>query len=163
MPLVTRGDGVSLPESNQAIISTSVDVFDQDGFNLGFLESMTRTDARPTTPIRHLDARDAGRIIEQAPQPETVTLAVTGFALYNRSQFRNSIMHRLPGAAGANFRSLNSQGIPFELVEEWEQPATRVRGRNVYLDCYLTNYTRPVNIGTVTIAETANITVSYVE
>lgn len=145
------------------VISSSVDVLDEDGFNIGFMQQISRTDNRPTTLVRHLDAIDAGRVIEQAPGPETNTLNVVGFALYNTGVDRRSLLNRIVGQGGAKFRSLNSQQLPFELTERWIHPATRLTGETLYGDCWLTNYTRPVNIGTVAIAETANITATWVE
>lgn len=163
MPLQTRGDAVAIPESNQVVISSSVDILDDDGFNIGFLQQINRTDNRPTQPIRHLDAVDGGRVIEQAPGPETNTLNATGFAIYNTGVDRRSLLNRITGVGGARFRSLNSQQLPFELTERWIHPATNLAGETLYGDCWLTNYSRPVNIGTIAIAETANITASWVE
>lgn len=145
------------------VISTSVDVLDDDGFNMGFVQQISRTDARPTTPIRHLDSVDAGRIIEQSPGTETNTLNVTGFALYNTGVDNRSLLNRIAGGAASAFTCLNSQRIPFEMTERWTHPSTSRGGETLYGDCMLTNYTRPVNIGTVTIAETCNITASWVE
>ncbi len=163
MPIQTRGDGVSIPEANQVVISTTVDVLDDEGFNIGFLQAVNRTDARPTESIRHLDASDAGRILEQSPGVETNTLNLTGLALYNTGVDRRALLNRVAGAASAPFRSLNSQQIPFEITEQWTHPASQARGETLYGDCMLTNYTRPVNIGTVTITETANVTATWVE
>lgn len=145
------------------VISTTVDVLDDEGFNIGFLQSISRTDARPTESVRHLDASDAGRILEQAPGVETNTLNLTGFALYNSGVDRRSLLNRVVGANSAPFRSLNSQQLPFEITEQWTHPASNARGQTLYGDCMLTNYTRPVNIGTVTITETANATATWVE
>lgn len=163
MAIQTRGDGVSIPTSNQVVISTTVDVLDDEGFNIGFIQTINRTDARPTELIRHLDASDAGRILEQSPGVETNTLNLTGFALYNSGVDRRSLLNRMVGARSSPFRSLNSQQIPFEITEQWTQPASNARGQTLYGDCMLTNYTRPVNIGAVTITETANAAVTWVE
>ena len=163
MPIATRGDGVSIPESNQVIISTTVDVLDDAGFNIGFLQQINRTDSRPTNRIRHLDSVDAGRTLEQSPAPEDNSLSVSGFALYNTGVDRRSILNRMVGTASNRFRSLNSQSIPFEMTERWTHPGTRQVGETLYGDCYLTRYTRPVNIGTVMITESADINVSWVE
>lgn len=168
LQLQTRGDGVGLPESNKVVISTSVDIFDDGGVNIGFLQQISRTDARPATPIRHLAAGDAGRMIEQSPGPELNTLNVTGYALYNVSPARESLLNRITGrttdTAGNLFRSLNSQFLPFQLEERWTHPGnTSQRGKTLYGDCYLTNYTRPVSIATVNIVETANIQATWVE
>lgn len=163
MAIQTRGDGVSIPESNQVVISTTVDVLDDEGFNIGFLQNINRTDDRPTDAIRHLDASDAGRMLEQAPGVENNTLTLTGFALYNTGVNRRSLLNRIIGASSSPFRSLNSQQIPFEITEQWTHPASNARGQTLYGDCMLTNYSRPVNIGNITISETANVKCTWVE
>lgn len=145
------------------VISTSVDVLDDLGFNIGFIQQINRNDARPTARIRHLDSIDAGRVLEQAPSPEDNTLNFTGFALYNTGVDNRSLLNRLPGSAGAAFKSLNSQSIPFEVTEQWTHPANGLVGTTLYGDVMLTSYTRPVNIGTATISETAAGNVTFVE
>jgi hypothetical protein len=163
MPLQTRGDGVSIPTSNQVVISTSVDVLDDLGFNIGFIQQLTRNDSRPTTPVRHLDSIDAGRILEQAPGVEDDTLNFTGLALYNTGVDNRSLLNRLPGSAGSGFKSLNSNSIPFEVTEAWTHPTTGLTGSTLFGDVLLTTYSRPVNIGTATISETAAGRVTFIE
>lgn len=170
LQLQTRGDGVAIPESNKVVISTSVDVLDDSGTNIGFLQQISRTDARAMTPIRHLSEQDAGRMIEQSPAPELNTINVTGYALYNRGGAKDSLLNRITGriadtpVGGDAFRSLNSQFLPFQLTEKWIHPAnSALVGETKYGDCYLTNYTRPVAIATVNIVETANIQATWVE
>lgn len=167
MPIQTRGDAVSIPDANRVVISTSVDVLDSEGTNIGFLQQISRTDARTMNPIRHLDSVDAGRMLEQSPAPELNTLNITGYAVYNTGQDRESLLNRVTGRAaaggGQRFRSLNSQFLPFQLIEAWTHPATGARGETQYGDCYLTNYTRPVSIATVMIVETANVQATWVE
>lgn len=164
MPFVTQGDRVGVPDTNLAVVSSSVDVFDTDGLNIGFMQQITRTDTRQVTRIRHLDSFDAGRIVEQVPMPEDLSLNVMGFALYNRGSDKQSLINRIGGSGSARFKSLNSQQIPFNLLEEWTHPANpNNRGQTYYLGCWLTNYSRPINIGTVTVAETATIQPSWVD
>lgn len=164
MPLVNYGDAVSIPNTNRAVISTSVDVWDETGGNIGFISAMSRTDARQTTPIRHLDSSDAGRIVEQSPGPETNTLNITGYALYNVGNQKKGLIHRLVQDVASIFRSLNGQHIPFDITERFAHPQNADQETEyAYLGCWLTNFSHPVNIGTVSIAETANVTVSWVE
>lgn len=166
--LQARGDGVLIPETNRAVISTSVDVLDDLGRNIGFLQQISRTDARAMTPIRHLDSIDAGKMIEQSPGVELNTLNITGYALYNLDTTRSSLLNRITSREGPRqgnlFKSLNSQFLPFQLIERWTQPSnTTLVGETLYGDCYLTNYTRPVSIATVNIVETANVQATWVE
>lgn len=164
MPLITRGDGVKIPDVNQAVISTSVDVFDEQGVNIGYMSQLTRTDTRNTFRVRHLDSQDAGRVIEQVPSPEDNALSANGLSLYDIGVVKKSLIHRLAGVNGQRFRSLNSQFIPFVVREEWTHPSSPGQfGQTLYLGCMLTNFTRPVNIGTAQIAESANVVPSWVE
>lgn len=163
MPIATRGDGVSLPEGNRVIVSTSVDVLDDDGFNIGFVQQLSRTDTRQVLRVRHLDSVDAGRVLELSPGPEDNSLNATGFALYSRGLDPGAILNRIPGINGQPFNSLNSNAIPFEIVEVWTQPNTGVVGETTYGDNLLNNYTRPVNIGAIQIVETVAMITSWIE
>jgi hypothetical protein len=163
MPIATRGDGVSLPSGNRVIVSTSIDVLDDDGFNIGFIQQLNRTDTRQIMRVRHLDSVDAGRVIELSPGPEDNSLNATGFALYARGADPGAILNRLPGINGQVFKSLNSNAIPFEIIEVWTQPATGAVGETTYGDNLINNYTRPVNIGAIQISETAAMVTSWIE
>lgn len=163
MPLTTRGDGVSLPEGNRVIVSTSVDVLDDDGFPIGFVQQLSRSDTRQIIRVRHLDSIDAGRVVELSPGPEDNSLNATGFALYSRGLDPGAILNRIPGLGGQAFKSLNSNAIPFELIEVWTQPATGETAETTYGDNLLQTYNRPINIGAIQISETAAMVTSWVE
>jgi hypothetical protein len=159
------GDGVGIPGTNQVVVSTSIDVLDEQGFNIGFVTRIDRRDARPVERIRHLNAEDAGRTVEMTPSPEGVTLDVTGFYIYPKSALeKRSLLNRLPQSVdgAASFRSLNSQKIPFVIVERTRHPATNVESKTTYVGCWLTAFSRPINIGTATVAETATVEVQAV-
>lgn len=161
------GDGVGIPASNQSVISTSIDILDEHGNAIGYITSINRRDSRPVDSIRHLNAADAGRKLEGAPHPEDVTLDVTGFALYPRNNTsRNSLLNRLPQAVEGSdaFKSLNSQKIPFIIMEKTVHPADPNKVQTTtYVGCWLTAYSKPVNIGTATIAETASVWVQAID
>lgn len=176
MPLVAYGDRVDMPDTNRVIISTSIDIFTEQGVNIGFMSALTRADNRQTTLIRHLDSVDAGRVVEQAPGPETVTLNCTGYALYMQGSARQSLIHRMVPQV-QNWHSLNGQHIPFDIEERATHPAF-TRGADptqgvpapentyfstTYLGAWLTSYNRPLNVGSVVISETANANVSWVD
>jgi hypothetical protein len=163
MPIATRGDGVSLPEQNRVIVSTSVDVLDDDGFNVGFIQQLNRNDTRQILRVRHLDIGDAGRVLELSPGPEDNTLNATGFALYARGADPGAVINRIAGLNGQAFKSLNSNAIPFEVVEVYEHPATHATGETTYGDNLINNYSRPVNIGAVQIVESCAMITSWVE
>jgi hypothetical protein len=163
MGLVKQGYGVGNAPSNRTVISTTVGVFDDDGFEIGFIQSIDRSDSRPTQKVRHLNKADAGRIIEQQPGVEDVTVNVNGWALYQKSDSdKQSLLNRLPTGAGA-FVSLNQQSIPFNIREEETHPATGAENVTLYLGCMLTSYSKPININTASIVERATVAVSYIE
>lgn len=163
MGLVAHGSGVGLAPGNQTVISTTVDVFDEGGNNIGFISQLNRNDTRPVVPIRHLDSSDAGRILELQPGPETYQLTATGYALYNVAEdVGGSLLNRLPQGAAA-FKVMNDQSIPFTIEEAETHPATTIVNRTLFLGCMLNSYSKPLNIGSVTVTETAGITVSWVE
>lgn len=173
--LMRLGDGVGLTDSNRALISTAVDLYDEDGQLVGYATGIERTDRRTVTKVRHLSSADAGRVVEQVPSPEDVVLRVTGFALFNKQDLSGRIPHyslagrlsRGTGNAGFGgvylFKSLNSQKFPFTLKEENVHPQTLARATTFYHNCMLTDYTKPMNLGTVTVAETCSVQVGQVD
>lgn len=163
MSIATRGDGVSIPEQNRVIVSTSVDVLDDDGFNIGFIQQLNRTDTRQVLRVRHLDSGDAGRVLELSPGPEDNSLNATGFALYARGSDPGAVINRLAGLGGTIFKSLNSNAIPFEIIEVYTHPATGAVGETTYGDNLMNNYSRPVNIGAIQIVESVAMITSWIE
>ncbi len=161
--LVTQGSTVGIPAENKAVISSSVDVFDQDGFNIGFVSQITPAHNRAVQRIRHLNSADAGRVIESAPSPEDISIAVTGLNLYNISESQQqSLISRLPGQAGARFKTLNDQKAPFFLQVVEIHPESGLENESTYLGCWLTRYNRPINIAGATIAATGDISVENI-
>lgn len=173
--LIRLGDGVGLAESNRSVISTSIDLYDQNGNLVGYATQANRTDNRTVERVRHLSSSDAGRTIEQAPGPEDVSLDVNGFALYNTPQLDGQFPHYslaarlskgtdLPAIGGEYlFKSINSQRTPFNLRVEEVHPQTQARSITVYFNCMLLTYTKPMNLGAITLAETCRIQVGQVD
>lgn len=167
--LVSAGDGVGIGVANRATITTSYDVYDDQGNLVGYITDIDRTDSRTVQRIRHLSSHDAGRTIEQAPGPDEVSLATTGFALYNKPEQTGDLPHfslaaRFGGLTGTPlFKSLNSQRVAFNIRVEEIHPATGAISRTYYIGCLITNYTKPVSLGNVTVAETCNIQVGVVD
>jgi hypothetical protein len=178
-----NGDGVAVPSNNQVVVSTSVQIKIGDGNDVGFAQSITRNDTRRVDRIRHLSAVDAGRIMEQAPGPEDYTLRITGFAVYSDADIlatnpgekaTGSFLNQLLGAAGPQqvgnlshtiFRSMQSQIVPFDVVEERRRPGNddpNSFGRTIYADCWMTSYSSPIQIGQITIAEDVSCQPTYI-
>lgn len=164
MGLVKHGYGVGQSPDAQVVVSTAITVYDEQGIEIGFIQSLQRNDTRTTVPIRHLNKADAGRIVEQVPNVENYTLSASSFGLWNvSSTSRRSLLNRLPGSGSEAFVVLNQQQIPFVIRQVEEHPATGIQNVTLWLGCMLTSFNRPVNVGTATISETCNITPSWVE
>ncbi len=155
--------GVSIPESHRTVISTSVDILDMQGNNIGYITNFSPTHDRAMTKIRHLNSLDAGRVVEMSPGPSNVTITVGGFALYNK-QNDGSLIQRLGGGSTKKaMRMLEEQTVPFLIVEVETHPKTGDKTAIGYHMCWLSAHGSPKNIGTVTIAETATIQVGWAD
>ena len=121
--LIQRGDGVSFPRENRVINAATIDILDDEGFRIGFIQQISETLGRPVTGIRHLNSLDAGRKIEQVPGVEDITITIQGYSLYDKSiTERDSLIHRLGGPMAAA-KSLMGQSIPFNIVKREVHPA----------------------------------------
>jgi len=153
--------GVSIPEDNRTIVSTSVDILDSKGNNIGYITNFSPSWTRNITKVRHLNSLDAGRIIEMVPGPSDVTITVGGFALYNNDN-DGSLVQRLGGGSTKKaMKMLEEQSIPFVISERATHPKTGKSVGTTYHICWLSATSSPKNIGTVTIAETATIQVGW--
>ena len=150
--LVQRGVGVGIPKENQAMIPSAVDIFDEQGNNIGFINNFAPTHRRPADRLRHLNSADAGRPLEQSPRPEDVTITVGGFGLFAKSlSDRGSLLNRIPGPDGAAFNTLKikiarmypprERDVPGDLGR---QPADHVRVVHPRLDDIGPGFPEPV-------------------
>jgi hypothetical protein len=160
---IQLGHGVGLDKNNQAVIATSIDIFDTDGNNIGYCVSVSRNDTRNVQRIRHLNSADAGRIVEMSPSPSDTNLTVNGFALYNDADRRRGLLNRLPGSAAAQFATMDEQKENFTIKVREKHPSTGDETITYYHGCMLTGYTKPMNITTANVTETAMIAVSWVD
>ncbi len=161
--IVTQGSSVGIPAENRAVITSTVDLFDTDGFNIGFITQITAAHARNVQRLRHLNSADAGRVIESAPSPEDINLSATGFNLYDKTaEDKQSLISRLPGRAGARFKTLNDQKDAFLLKILETHPTSGLTNQSTYLGCWMTSYNRPINIAGATIAASGNISVENI-
>lgn len=174
--LVRYGDGVGVGEANRIVLPSSVDLYDDDGQLVGYAKSIARADERNVERQRHLSSSDAGRVIEQTPLPENVTITVSGFSLYNKTDLTGKIPHyslaaRLSKGTGAQggfggdylFKSINSQKIPFNMRKVVIHPATAASSVVWFRGCMLTRYSETSNIGEATETSEATIQVSWVD
>lgn len=181
MATTIRGDGVAIPTTNKVVISTTVDVLDDDGNPMGFIQSLNRTDTRRVDRLRELSATSAGRTVEQSPGPEDLSVRVTGFAIYAVGGIKGSLLDRLlqpvlgsalrgnqvlaPSPQGGSLiKSINSQQVPIQVTERFVHPASPGAETGIlYGDCMLTNYSHPVAIGTINIAEEVQLQPRFIE
>lgn len=147
----------------KVLLPTRVSILDRDGFAIGYITGFTPTLARPTEKIRHIGHADAGRVLEQAPRVEDISMSVTGFALYNTVNEKGSLIQRL-GAWNPvqTLASLQEQHYGFTILHVEKDPRNNntVDARE-YEDCWLQNYSRNFNItGGATVVDTAQIFIS---
>lgn len=163
MARILRGDGVNFPSRNRIVASSTLDVYDDSGFIIGFVTNFNETQARAVTRIRHLSSRDAGRIIEMSPNTEDINLTVNGYSLYDISLTeKGSLIHRM-GSAMRALKSLQSQAEPFNMVRTETHPSSGELVRDVYFDCWFTNFTRNRDIGRLVQTDNATIAVGQKE
>ena len=161
-----RGVGLATPDTNIIVVPFSISIvvgIDE----IGFIDRIDYATRRTVDRKRHLNQSDAGRVIEQVPLPEDMTLTATGLGLYN-----SSILGRLTGQAPgrsddslyALFHTLHSQAHPFNVEVQAVHPAdTNQKFTILYGECWLTDFGMPINIGDSSIAETATIQPSWAE
>ena len=163
MAQILRGDGVNFPSKNRVISSSSLDIYDDEGFIIGFVTNFDEQMTRQMTRIRHLSSRDAGRVIEMSPGTEDISLNVNGYSLYDLSlTSKGSLIHRL-GSAMRAMKSLVSQAEAFNLVRIETHPSSGEQVRDVYYDCWLSNFSRMRDIGRLVQMDRATIQVGQKE
>lgn len=160
-----KGYGVGLPPSNKVVIPFSVTIYDLLGNEIGFITDLSYETSRRVERIRHLNAFDAGRIIEQSPAPEDFSVSCTGFSLYTDDLANpQSVIGRLTKETGiAVFEALNQQKIPFNIVKEVVHPATGKGFQTIFYECWLSRYSETFATRNVVVTASATVQPSYVE
>lgn len=160
---VIRGDGVSFPAKNRIVNSSTLDIYDDEGYIIGFITNFDEQGNRPITRIRHLSSQDAGRVIEMSPGVEEISINVQGYSLYNINLAeRGSLIHRF-GSAMRTLKSLQSQGTPFNLVRKETHPATGETNKDIYFDCWMSQQSKARDIGRLVQMDRATIQVAQKE
>lgn len=160
-----KGYGVGIPPSNKVVIPFSLTIYDLEGNEVGFITDLSYDTSRRVERVRHLNAFDAGRIIEQAPAPEDFTVSCTGFSLYTDDLANpQSVIGRLTKETGiAVFEVLNQQKIPFNVVKEVVHPATGVGYQTIFFECWLTRFSEAFAVRNVVVTANASFQPTYVE
>jgi len=161
----TKGYGIGIPPTNKVVIPFSLTIYDLEGNEVGYMISLTYDTTRRVERIRHLNAFDAGRIIEQAPAPEDYTASGEGFTLYTDDLANpQSVIGRLTKETGiAVFECLNQQRIPFNIVKQVVHPATGVGYETIFYECWLARYSETFATRNIVVSATVSIQPTYVE
>lgn len=158
MTVISQAAGIGQPDDANVVISSSIDII-VDGVKVGAIDSFNVNVSRAVQRVRELNSEIAGRTIEIVPGPEESSITVSGFMLYAKgleSLFRRVV----PGADGGNeMVSIGQQYKPFDIVEKYTHPATKVSFYVVYKGVWLTNYSKSQNINTAVVVENATMEV----
>lgn len=166
MPWQKAGIPIGIPRTNLVIPTPLITVYatSAGGVEVGYVSDLNYTTTRRAERVRHLNFTDAGRVIEQVPAPEDLTLNATGFALF-KSTLLGRIIEGGTDAEGANkvFHSLNTQKYPFDIEVYAEHPATGDKVLVIFLGCWVTNFASPISIRNVFIAQTVTLQPSNIK
>jgi len=182
--------GVPQSASRHVAMSTSFDVYSDFGSGailVGFINSLTITNTRTVTQIRHLNSVDAGIAVDTTVTPDAPTLAFNGFYVYNAGKASNTLNSVVAGNGNSEpqgrvgptigriagvqlLMTLDQQNIPFDIIIRHVSNTAIVAGDTtasgtiigVYKNCTISNMSVPINIGTAAIADTGNISVGFV-
>ncbi len=153
MPL--QFPGVKIPESNKVVVATSISVLNSDGEEIGFIQELSPSSTRRVERIRDLSATRAGRVIEQIPSPEDISLTGRGLCLYEKSALK-LITGYSPEGHDVWF-AITHQYIPFDIKVTTIHPATKKGWYIVFENCWLASYSTTYRVGELFIAETFTI------
>lgn len=144
--IVTIGSGVEIPDRIPLVIVTAVDIVNENGYHIGYLNSFAPGMTRPTRAVRQISRSDAGRIIFRIPLYEDTTIAVTGFSLFDKGDQTRTLLNRL-GATNEVVHSLQSIFDPFDIACRGVHPnSSDLAGTRWYRECWPTSW----NPGAVT-------------
>lgn len=176
--------GVPQSASRHVAMSTCFDVFLEGSILVGFISSVTISNTRTVTQIRHLNSVDAGIAVDTVVTPDAPTLSFNGFYVYND---KNNVISEVttgdavtgtesPGVgptigrvAGVELlMTLDQQNIPFDIVMRHAAltSLTEASGANkivgAYKNCTINSMNIPITVGTAAVTDSGNITVGYV-
>ena len=182
--------GVPQSASRHVAMSTSYDVYTVTPTGIvliGFINSLTITNTRTVTQIRHLNSVDAGIAVDTTVTPDAPTLAFNGFYVYNAGRAVRDLSNvttgesntATQGAVGPTIgrmagvqllMSLDQQHTPFDIVIKHVNATALVTDDShatgtvvgVYKNSTISNMSIPINVGTAAVADSGSISVGYV-
>jgi len=161
-----RAGNENLRAEDKVALTTQYSILDEEGNEIGYITDLNENQTRTVEPVRHLNAADAGRILQGVPRPADFTVDVTGFYIYKQAAYiEGSTIARLiqnSGNAYLLMKSLEEQKVPFRIKATIENPNGE-DSITVYHGCWITRYTKPFSINQAYAAETVSLFVAYID
>lgn len=177
-----RASGMLTQDQNKAgslaIATTNIEVY-SNGFKVGFIQSLSPSESRNIIKVQELGTEG---VVQSVPSNTNGgQLQVSRFALYNSSlwramgltldgNFKTEGIDNSTGAYGTGdgtatsnnpFKTLRHQRVPIEISVKTKTPTDAGDEdkfyEEVYLDCWLSSYSKTVASNTITITEQATI------
>lgn len=123
------GSGVWIPEENNVIVASSIDILNSAGNPIGYVVSVSPRQTQARTVIRHLNAIDAGRPIEIIPGVPEYSLDAAGFHLYcdREGGPQDTLVNRFLYGSGARetIHSLADIDEYFDIAIRFSHPGSK--------------------------------------
>ena len=175
MPEITDNSS-TLPST-----STNIEVY-SNGMRIGFVQSFTPSEQRQITKIQELGTEG---VVQSVPgNTNGGQIAIARFAIFNgnlynalgmtptgkfaktEDQINNDavVYSSTTNTLGNPFKTLKEQRVPLELQVKTRMPDEGANAYYIdtYIDCWLSQYSKTIASGTITITENATIQYSDV-
>ena len=165
-----------------AITTTNVSIW-SNGQRVGFVQSFTPSEQREITPVQELGTEG---VVQMVPgNTRGGQIQITRMALYNSdlwnalgltasgtfvkrndTTFISGSANKFndSGTYGNPFKTLKDQRVPLELWADTKLPDSSNAAstkfsvlREIYLDCWLANYSKTINANNIIISENATL------
>ena len=167
------------PANKLAITTTNVSIY-SNGMRIGFVQSFTPSENRDITPIQELGTEGVVQMVPGNTRGGTIQLQRV--ALYNSDiwnalgltptgQFvaRDDMITNTAftldddyGTYGNPFRTLKDQRVPLEIWVETVLPNPDKMLRELYYDCWVSNYQKTIQAAQVWVSESVSLEYSDV-
>jgi hypothetical protein len=151
-----------------AVTSTNISI-SVNGENVGFIQSANPSESRNITKVQELGTEG---IVQSVPgNTNGGQIAVTRLALYKQNLYTALQLPLFTGLSA--FKTLKDQRLPFEIsmitkyyspinpygaVDKSTDPGFQIQEyREIYLDCWLSNYSKTITTSAITITESATV------
>ena len=143
-----------------AVTSTNISIY-SNGMKVGFVQSFSPSEQRTITPVQELGTEGVVQMV--AGNTNGGTISVSRFAVYNSNLF-DALGITNTGSTVVNnpFKTLKDQRVPLEIRVQTHK-SDGSYDTEVYIDCWLTNYSKTIASSTVTINESCTISYSDVQ